>query len=200
MNVQTVTRAISTCFYEKKTVKSGFSEPKECNCKLNTCVAKVYDELCLVENSNCQKQRSLFLKHNSQVPKIFTDLNTKIEGLKIKVESGLVEIQRRKKEKQFSEREYYRIKDLSKNAQQESHFANATELNVQEMIARDICLLNEYNKQPNLFKLLKLERLTFKGLLPFTDNIKIIAEVRKLNTGNIEKVMFLYEFDDSQLS
>ena len=200
MEVQTVARPVSTCFYEKVQVKSGFSEPKECNCKLNSCIVKVTDVSCLVSNSECRKCRSLFLKSTRKLPKAFITLYEKINDLKLKVQSSFVDIEKSEKEKDFLFREYNLMKYLLRNAEQESTFANSTEVNVRQLLVTDICLLTKYQKESNLSNLFRIKRLTFDGNLPFINNIQMSSEVFDVSTGNIMTIHFVYQFSDPSLS
>lgn len=200
LQVQTVLRPVSTCYYLERNVKSGYSEPKECLCKLNKCAAKTENASCSVQKSNCQHKRSLFLKSVATLPKVFTDLYELINIQKENVANSFIDMQRLRKRKEFVQHEYNRIHGLFKNVEQESLFANESDKNVQNLISRDICLLNKYNVEDKIENLFQIKSLNFEGTVPFVDNVQINSNVYILSNKRSKIIPFVFTFNDPDLS
>ena len=67
-------------------MKTGFSLPRQCNCHVRKCIAKIENLECTFKNLECKKNRELYVKSNKKLPGNYTDLWTSIQKLQAGVQ------------------------------------------------------------------------------------------------------------------
>ena len=197
---KTIERAVSECYDVKQTVKSGYSEPKQCNCTTNPCVAKVKEPGCVLQNVKCQKLRTLFLKNTEKIPPKFTSTYALVQQAKSNVQAAQIKLRMSVQQKDFHQREYDRAINLAKHIREESFMANKSFNNIGEILLTETCILNYYQESSNLFTHLGIQKLTFDLTLPVLNNARIDAHVMNIKKGSTKTVPFVIQFNDREVS
>ena len=189
----------SSCVLEEILVNGGFKEPKQCNCLEVTCSVKTSNLSCIQQNRICQKMRENYLegigkesKLHSEFEKIYMEINNLQETIDLQFN----QVEQSRKAKDIAVQALNRTLEKVNILKQESLFANKSKLTSVKILARDICVLENYitNKGALNFNIVKID---FNSMLPITDSINLVANV-KTSSGTIKEIHFVYNLMDAQ--
>ena len=113
--------------------------------------------------------------------------------LEEQVEELFNEAERLRKEKDFAVSAFNRTVNSLKIVEQESKLANKSIDSQQNILRKEICLMNQYDIQAQTLDL-TIEKITFSSKLPFVENLKLTAKVKRLSSNAIFDIPFIYHF------
>ena len=191
---------VSTCKYVKIKVFTGYSAPKKCNVEINPCVSKVMEPRCILDNDNCKKKHSQFLASISNIPKLFTDLQSLIETLQTNAQLEFLALGREEINRNFYQIEKNRRLHFARNSRQISIFSNKTKENINKLLKTEICLSQTYRNNTNLSSLIGIRKKKFNVNLPIIKNIEVSLDVFQKLNGKTVQVSFVYDMLDGLFS
>jgi len=157
---------------------------------------------CIQRNRECQSLRQTKLDElgkSSRLHVFFNTLYKKLKDLEDQTEELFNEAERTRKERDFAVIALNRTMNTFKIIEQESKLANQSIENQQSILRREICVMNQYDDHNQNLDL-TINRITFSGKLPFVENLKLTAKVKRVSTGAALDVSFIYQFDDPENS
>ncbi|XP_057308791.1 uncharacterized protein LOC130647080 [Hydractinia symbiolongicarpus] len=200
MEIKTIKRPVSDCFYVTKSVQTGFSVPRECNCKINECAAKITKPSCVTFNLNCEKKRKLFLSSSIHIPKFYTDLFSSIQELQNKLELAQIEAEKQRVDKLFYEHKINITSYQLANLMQRSKFANETLLNIKDILRTDLCLSNQYKNNKRLQDVLKIKEMNFDVGSPKDAIVELRLKVINIKSNAALIIQSIFDLNNERLS
>ena len=198
--VKTIERAVSHCYDVKKIVQTGYSEPKQCNCTTNPCVAQVKEPACVNQNAKCQKLREMFVKNTKSLPPKFASTYALVQQAKNNIQAAQIKLRMNQQKKSFYQGEYNRAVHLAKHIQEESRMTNKSFASIGDILSTEKCIFNYHKASSNLSVHLDIQKLTFDLGLPVLNNARLDAHVFNVKKAVTNTVPFVLQFNDKEVS
>ncbi|XP_057305208.1 uncharacterized protein LOC130642139 isoform X2 [Hydractinia symbiolongicarpus] len=197
---EVLTRKISTCYNKQANVQGRSNVTRQCNC-VRSCVSKVAEVTCTLNNYNCIKKRQLFLKMSDKIPKKFADLYESIEKQKTNVAALRTRSRSLLRSREFFKEELKKSNITLSNAQHEQKLIKRKDLSATAILSHEICIMAMFNRHPNLSNVIHASSpVTFNGTLPFLQNILLRLDFADKVQNKTTEFVFVYSFDDAELS
>ncbi len=191
----------SECMDVDKTIKAGYGEPKDCNCVVDSCFAKVEDSSCLFGNEICRRSRLKALEKTSNLPhpkyaKKYKD----IQNLKRSVKLKEIVLETSKQKQKERNEEYQRAEVLLNHFKQNHEITKETRQALRDMLKTEICISAHFEKSENVNSLMytsDLETVIRDGDI---DNMKLVAKIIRVNENKIIDVPLIMDVSDVETS
>ncbi|XP_057304820.1 uncharacterized protein LOC130641844 [Hydractinia symbiolongicarpus] len=199
-HIEVLKRKVSNCYNEKAHIQGRSNVTRQCNC-IQSCVSKVANISCTLNNINCIKKRQLFLNSSRTIPRNFTDLHETIEKQKISIERLRTKARNFLHSKKFFKHELMKTKIMISNAEKEQNMVEERNLLASSILSSEICIMTTFSHHPNVSNIVYVATpVTFNGTLPFFQNVLLRLEVRNELSGETKNFAILYSFDDDEMS
>ena len=195
-HMQVVTTRVpkSSCTREEVMVNAGLSEPKQCNCRQEDCSVKISDVHCIKKNRECRKQIKAHLVNNSgkgsKLYSIFKNLSIEIDRLEDTIDGQFNKVELLRNVKDQAVERLNRTMNSLNVLRQKSLFANQSQINLASLLAKDLCIHENYLQNNGIN--FELVRISFNSKLPIINNMKLTATVRD-SSGLFYQIPIIYD-------
>ncbi|XP_066911508.1 uncharacterized protein [Clytia hemisphaerica] len=193
----TIKRPYSVCLNKEINVKTGFSLPRQCNCHVRKCIAKMENLECTFKNLECKKNRELYVKSNKKLPGNYTDLWTSILTFKNDIQNLDMVSQQIKLNRDKLKRKVEQRTNMLMKYKQQLKFTEQTMFNMESLFRQEMCISKLFTKYGgDISNIITIEDITFHGNLPILSSIELNVLGREKSTGKEILLPIVYQLSD----